>query len=542
MGIAIDLTNNISCTTLQRFLQTTLSALNSQSPVYKITAIRATYAFAEHLKQTKQETLIKPYLQGITEALLITATQYSNEVLALSLETMTIILSIDDDFTASVEDKISPLAIATFVRHSADPLIIVICQDFFRELSKNAKCAPLTQQRLGPALVSILNPNQTDQSVITLQPVALDILTTMVRNSPLPLSPILMTQLFPAAAKCILSTVDDNATMQNGGECLRAYVSRAMEQIVAFKEPESNSDGLSILMQVCLHLLDPRVNESCAAFVGRLISIVITKAGSYLGHDNIHLLLRSVLSKLQTAETLSVIQSLIMVFSHLFNHEMTTVLDFLSSLPGPTGGQSALVFVLTHWLSRQHLFFGTYENKVCLLALCKLLEYSVVNFNNGDKHLNLNLIQVPGEPIIVDSATIVTRSKTRSQEVKWTTIPCSVKIFKLLVQEIRTIEENGQADESDDEDEDDEDDYEFDAVGAGNSSASRRTLQDLINDAADEYGDSEDEDDDIVSDPINKVNLLEHLVTFIRSFKTTPFYGEFYGQLNEVEQMTADKL
>ena len=59
-------------------------------------------------------------------------------------------------------------------------------------------------------------------------------------------------------------------------------------------------------------------------------------------------------------------QSLVMVFAHLVHTQMEAVLDFLSSVPGPTG-KPALEFVLTEWCSKQHLFYGAYEGKVRLV-------------------------------------------------------------------------------------------------------------------------------------------------------------------------------
>lgn len=57
------------------------------------------------------------------------------------------------------------------------------------------------------------------------------------------------------------------------------------------------------------------------------------------------------------------VQSLIMVFAHLVHSQLDPLLEFLSSLPGPTG-KPALEFVMTEWMSRQHLFYGQYEGKV----------------------------------------------------------------------------------------------------------------------------------------------------------------------------------
>lgn len=60
-------------------------------------------------------------------------------------------------------------------------------------------------------------------------------------------------------------------------------------------------------VQVIFKLLDPKTSEHTATFVGRLVSTVIGKCGTQLG-ENLDLMLRAVLSKIQQAETLSVLQ------------------------------------------------------------------------------------------------------------------------------------------------------------------------------------------------------------------------------------------
>lgn len=93
---------------------------------------------------------------------------------------------------------------------------------------------------------------------------------------------------------------------QNGGECLRAYVSVALEQVAQWHD-EQGHNGLWYVMQVVSQLLDPRTSEFTAAFVGRLVSTLIAKAGRELG-ENLDQILRAILSKMQQAETLSVMQ------------------------------------------------------------------------------------------------------------------------------------------------------------------------------------------------------------------------------------------
>ncbi|XP_015788598.1 importin-9 [Tetranychus urticae] len=537
---------------IDRFIQATLSGLLNVSPIIKISSIRAAYNICIYLQETHQVDFIKPYLPQILEVMVSIGTAYSNEVLALVLQTIKTLVSLDKVFAASVESKVSALAIETFLRHSADPVLITSTQDIFKELSKNPDCIGPLQQQIIPTLVSILNPPQSNQTVQTLQPVAMDILTTIIRNSTTPLSESLINQCFPAAAFCILSTIDDNSTMQNGGECIRAFVSKAVEQVAAYREPESGEDGMSIVMQVCLHLLDPRVNESCAAFVGKLIFITIIKGSQFIGNDNVNLLLRSVLSKLQTSESLSVIQSLIMVFAHLINHDLPTVLDFLSSLPGPSGSQSALEFVLNQWLGRQHMFYGAYESKVSIIALCKLLQNSLVNADQ-DQRLNLNLIRVPGDPMVDSSPGIKTRSKTQNKNERWTLIPCSVKILKLLLNEVFCIESTDDISDHEFEDEEEEEeDHSIDEnrgpnqCGHGGDSVHVPSTQfhELIEAIESDFDeeDEEEEDEDILNDPISKINLGQHLTSFVRSFTSTPFATQFMPHLNENELNILQKI
>lgn len=182
--------------------------------------------------------------------------------------------------------------------------------------------------------MSILNleNNAQVEKKSCMQDTAMDILSIIVKYSPVPLSNLLVNTAFPATVRCILST-DDNAIMQSGGECLRTFISASSEQICSY----NNGEGLNYIMKVATMLLNPMSNEFTATFVGRLIITIVTKAGNFLG-DNIQLLLKAVISKLQLVEALNVVMSLVMTFAHLIITQMDAVLNFLSTVPGPTGG------------------------------------------------------------------------------------------------------------------------------------------------------------------------------------------------------------
>lgn len=67
--------------------------------------------------------------------------------------------------------------------------------------------------------------------------------------------------------------------------------------------------------------------------------------------EHLEMLLRAILSKMQTVSSLPVMQSLLVVFACLMETELDSVVTFLSSVPDATG-QPALSFVMREWLSR----------------------------------------------------------------------------------------------------------------------------------------------------------------------------------------------
>ncbi|XP_022238749.1 importin-9-like [Limulus polyphemus] len=486
----------------QRFLQVTVSGLQASQPSsVRVSAVRAVWGFCDHLKTSNQTSVIGPYLAPIMEGLLSLATQFSSEVLTLAMEAIQIVLSIDKDFTATVEGKVSPLAIAVFLKHSSDPVLVSLSQEIFKELCTIPSCQGNVLQRLLPTIVSILNA-PTDKITMGLQAVSLDVLQTVVRSSSKPLLEALITQAFPAAVRCILNT-DDNTTVQNGGECLRAYVSVALEQITAWHD-EVGHNGLYYTLQVAQHLLDPKTPESSAAFVGRLVSSLIAKAGTSLA-ERTELLLRAVLSKMQQTETLSVIQSLIMVFAHLIHHQMDAVLEFLCGVPGPTG-KSALEFVLTEWCSRQHLFFGAYESKVSTLALCKLLEHGV---ENNDQRLVA--ISVKGDQIFNSISEIRTRSKSSQSKILY----AYFGIYNNSLLDIMDFDDDFEDIEADQE----------------NASSALSNVLSQFAPASDYAGydieDEDEEDPDALADPLYHINLQEYLTQFLKLLAQQPYYSTF---------------
>lgn len=111
-----------------------------------------------------QQHLIIPHLPQITDGLIQMITQNStNQIGTLSMETLVTILGVNEEFVATVESKVSPLAIALFLKNTNDPLVNSIITDIIKVLINNPHTNNKVEQRLMPTLNSILTQTSAPQ-------------------------------------------------------------------------------------------------------------------------------------------------------------------------------------------------------------------------------------------------------------------------------------------------------------------------------------------------------------------------------------------
>lgn len=303
-----------------------------------------------------------------------------------------------------------------------------------------------------------------------------------------------------------------------------------------------------------MKMLNPQISDSAAAYAGRSIVMFILNHNQIIGKDNIQHLLRSALVRLNTAKELLIIQNLILVFAYIFYKDLPTILIFLNSLPAPDSTNSALEFVLNKWLGIQRYFYG-YENKATTVALCRLFEHSLsqqqqqqanntatnnnVTINNNELNLiNLHQIQVTCEDEYDDDSTMRTRSK--SSKTKKRSVPCTVKILKLLISELDYINELKNANESIDEEDlgidEDEDDDSDDINDDFDESPLQYRKKELFND------EEILEDEDILCEEVAKLNMENVLRTFLSEFKKLSVADNFFHHLTEKESKLLKEL
>lgn len=399
-------------------------------------------------------------------------------------------------------------------------------------------CNKLLMQRFLPTLVSIFQA-PPEKTPLGINAVCMDILGYIIQCTQPPLSEPLLDSVFPVVVNTILAS-DDNPVLQSGGQCLRAFVFISPEQIIAWRDSQGTS-AISYIVRATSHLLDPRASEFTASFVGRLVTTLIKSLGNNLG-ENLDLLLRGVLSKLQQAETLSIIQSLVLAFLHLMNTQLERTLDFLSGVPDPTG-KSALEYVIKIWCARQPEFFGVYDSKVSTMALCNVLQFFV---NTGDKRLSSVIVQ--GERVFQHDEGIRTRSRAAKVPEQWTMIPVPVKLFKLIINELGTLLESaaaGGANEEGDSDDGEEGweevDDEEETIEAGSGSVFA-PASDYLGFDMDDVEDEDDDDPEIKNDPIYVMDLQNHLIKFLQTFAQQQCYPTYFQALNAQERHTLSKI
>ena len=342
--------------------------------------------------------------------------------------------------------------------------------------------------------------------------------------------------------------------MKSGGECLRAFLSKSIDQVVNLKDDKGVS-ALNYIVLVINHMLDPKTSENGCSFIGKLINTLILHTAHVLG-DNLESILKAVLSKIQSSNVLLVQQSLIMVFAHLIHSKMDAVLTFLSNLPGPTG-TPVFEFLMTEWVYKQNSFVGTYESKISILALAKLLEHAI---STEDKRFQN--IFVRGDRIINPIEGIKTRSKSKGEKELYTQVPLLVKIYKILINEIHGLleekkddydaEYDDEGDEGVDENLDDDgneenldkNDIDIDENGSEGAENINSYLHkyDLFEDAFDKDDLEIEDDPEALDNPLMKIDLLEFLTNYLKTLSQHPCYKLFNDHHNELEKQVLKEI
>ena len=253
---------------------------------------------------------------------------------------------------------------------------------------------------------------------------ATDLLRALVENALQPLPQGLVANLLPKLNR-LLMTSGDSELLPAATLAVQHMLAHDPDQFFGWQDPQSGKGAVETVLIIIDRLLGASVDDSAASEVGELAAELVEKAGSEKLGPYFPQLLRAVAQRLATAERAQLIQSLILVFARLSLISAREVIEFLAQLD--INGQSGLHVVLSKWLENSVNFAGYDEIRQNVIALSKLYQLN---------DPRVAQVQVKGDLIIHDTGRIKTRSQSRNNPDQYTIIPATLKILKILVEEL----------------------------------------------------------------------------------------------------------
>ncbi len=264
--------------------------------------------------------------------------------------------------------------------------------------------------------------DMTSESALT--NLAAELVSKLAEFGTDPLPDGFVAAVMPKLQRVLMQATDD-ALVQPATTAVTYALKKGTSQFMAWKD-QTGTGSLEVVLTIINRLLNaPEVDEQAAQEVGGLASVVVEKYGSEQLGPYLSDLLQALASRLALAEQIQFIQSLLMVFVGITISSAKDVVDFLSQLA--INGQTGLTVVLTKWLENSILFAGFDEVRQNTVALSKLFAL---------QNERIKQIGVKGELIIENTGRIKTRSQSKKNPDRYTTIGADLKILKLLVDEL----------------------------------------------------------------------------------------------------------
>lgn len=288
-------------------------------------------------------------------------------------------------------------------------------------------------EKVLPSLMGAIDVgNLTEENCLT--NFAADLLRALAERSLEPMPAGFVETVMPKLNRLLLDSAEAEL-IRPATEAVRYMLSHDFAQFVAWRDPQSGKEAIEVVLVIIDRLLGPAVDDNAATEVGQLAAELVERAGSERLGPYLPQLLQAVAQRLATAEQAQFIQSLILVFARLTLISAREVVDFLAQLN--LGGQDGLSLVLGKWLENSVNFAGYDEIKQNIFALARLYELN---------DPRLAGVPVKGDLIVENTGRIKTRSQARNNPDQYTTVPASLKIIKVLVEELSAASGNKEMD------------------------------------------------------------------------------------------------
>ncbi|WWC92624.1 uncharacterized protein L201_007583 [Kwoniella dendrophila CBS 6074] len=504
----------------------------------KISAVKTIKNFCRHIAPE----IMQPQSRQILSLLLPLLPEISSETLYLVLETIRAVFALDtnlinEESVVEVGSRIYDV----WVKYTDDPITTAIIEETFESLASlpNPSVAPALVRLIGPKLAEVIS-TPVDDDTVHIPGEAVQLANSLIRTRGGPLEPGLIGSVTVAVMNILRST-DDMDVIQHGMIHLTLVVRKDCDKLIQWHDAEGNN-GIHSIFHLLSRFLAPTFSESGGIFVGELIMHLFRKAGSVMA-PVLPDLLRAIVGRLITAQLPSFIQTLVLPFAYLFGTEYTSsTIDLISSfeytLPSDGTRKTGLDIVLSSWCEHSDTITGSWNIRVSDLGLSKL-------FSMQDERLNGVIVK--GDMIIDERNrnTIMTRSRTKTTPNQYTQIPFPLKAFKLILKDVQSEPgSKGKGKKSDydiEEDDGDEDWDDDDLLAGGDGAGEFDFLSSWLDGKGDgNENDAQDDDEDLISDPLAQLDMGQHLTDILRQAytKNSNNIHSMIDNLTDVEKKT----
>lgn len=537
------------------FLEASLQAVSrDESDVVRVSCIRALQFYLQALPGNVTQPLQPNIIHAIQEYLNTQDMQEladSDDLMVTIIETLRDAILIDTRIciTANGLDLLFSVASHGANNFQLTMLVTETFEDVTQSIASMGGDAYINLcAKVLPSLTAAFDVgNLTEENALT--NLAAELLGVLAEYGPEPLPPGFVAATMPKLTRLLLGATDEEL-LKAATIAVKNIISHDHQQLFEWRD-DTGKAGLEVVLLIISRLLSS-ASDHAAGEVGALAAEVVEKAGHERLGPYLEELLRSVASRLATAEQAQFIQSLTLVFARLSLNHAAEVVEFLARQN--INNQNGLQVVMAKWLENSVNFAGYDEIRQkyvvsdpptqtsnadhdSVIALSKLYDL---------KDSRLAEVQVKGELIPNTDGRIMTRSRARTSMSfnsytnptqltpmldpdRWTIVPATLKILKVLIVELQSaagapLDANAAAELADEGSDDgswEDEPNPFVDLGSG------FTKEQLMAYAADDGPSTGRQRDD---------ETQEFLVDFFKRAATTPGFAEEFGQLTAEEQ------
>ncbi|KAL9938131.1 hypothetical protein V8E36_002754 [Tilletia maclaganii] len=511
--------------------------------IVTVSAIRCIKNFHRHL----DSEVVRPFASRIISRLgpLLSAAQ--EDILVLLLETVQAVVA-ESSQSESGQEAVVPVetysaivqvALNVWAGNARDPVLTSVISDLFETLasSKAPGVAHAVISHTLPHLASSMTSTpESDEESAPIRQSAVELTGSVLEGAEAGvLAPIGAAEIVLPHLLAVLGRTGDRDILQYGIRALTLLIRKVPDQVLAWQDPSTNTPAINAILSVVARILSPAEAESGGLAVGDLLIALLRKAGNAV-LPALPDLLQALVRRVADAQTASFSQSLILPFAYLMQEQAPVVINLLETtsveitVPNATGSEkravSGLEALTTKWVEDCETFQGFWAQRISTLALARLLE---------SRRPVLDSVLVKGDQLPDTSNVIRTRSRAKTMPHKFTQIPISAKLLKILINEYSRATrgppggfgsglglgdgERAKTPDTDDEDGEWDDEDEPEPVDKGMS-----FLSDMLGPGGIEGLDADDllqgvEDEELKADPVYNMDMKAHLAGFLRGLQ-----------------------